>query len=100
MKLSKSYSLKKSKSDEIISFTFQIVDIRNQKTTRQLGEYDNFGLFLRPSIIALYKKSSLYFKSVDFLHQKFIYKKGARDKSSEDINVGQSVLMYLAPLYF
>jgi hypothetical protein len=26
-----------------------------------VGEYDNFGLFLRPSIIALYKKSSLYF---------------------------------------
>jgi hypothetical protein len=30
-------------------------------------EYDNFGLFLRPSIIALCKKSSFYFKSVDFL---------------------------------
>jgi hypothetical protein len=28
--------------------------------SRGVGEYDNFGLFLRPSIIALYKKSSLY----------------------------------------
>jgi hypothetical protein len=27
----------------------------------RLGEYDKFGLFLRPSIIALYKKSLLYF---------------------------------------
>ncbi len=26
--------LKKSKSDEIISFKFQIIDIHNQKTTR------------------------------------------------------------------
>jgi hypothetical protein len=34
---------------------------------RKRPEYDNFGLFLRPSIITLYKKSSLYFKSVDFL---------------------------------
>ncbi len=70
MKISKSYSLKKSKSDEIISFTFPIIYIRNRKTTPLLGEYDNFWLFLRPSIIALYKKSSLYFKSVDFLLQK------------------------------
>jgi hypothetical protein len=39
------------------------------------GEYDNFGLFLQPSIIALHKKSLLYLYSVDFLHQKFIDKK-------------------------
>jgi hypothetical protein len=100
LKLLKSYSLKKSKSDEIIFFTFPIIDIRNRKTTPQLGEYDNFELFLRPSIIALYKKSSLYFKSVDFFHREFIYKKGASDKSSKDINVGESVLMNLAPVYF
>jgi hypothetical protein len=31
MKLSKYYLLKKSKSDEIISFTFPIIDIHNQK---------------------------------------------------------------------
>ncbi len=90
MKLSKSYSLKKSKSDEIISFTFPIIDICNRKMTPdvasrrlpdsaspqllysvsrgvddspiwRVSEYDNFGLFLRPSIIALYKKSLLYF---------------------------------------
>jgi hypothetical protein len=36
-------------------------------------EYDNFGLFLRPSFIALYKKSSLYFKSVDFLPKNDCY---------------------------
>jgi hypothetical protein len=33
MKLSKNYLLKKSKSDEIISVTFPIIDIRNQKRT-------------------------------------------------------------------
>jgi hypothetical protein len=79
MKLSKYFSLKKSKSDEIISFTFTFIDahskIRREK--RQLRnrlfahegrlflseicekrpEYDNFGLFLRPSIISLYKKT-------------------------------------------
>jgi hypothetical protein len=38
MKLSKSYSLKKSKSDEIISFTYIIIDIRNQKMTPWLDE--------------------------------------------------------------
>jgi hypothetical protein len=31
---------------------------------------------------------------------KFIYKKGASDKSDEDINVGESVSMNLAPLYY
>jgi hypothetical protein len=84
MKLSKYYSLKKSTSNEIFSFTFPIIDIRNRKMTRRLdksttprlgestrqlpnsarrgvGEYDNFGPFLRASVIALYKKSSLYF---------------------------------------
>jgi hypothetical protein len=38
MNISKYYSLKKSKSDEIISFTFPIIDIHNQKTTRRHGE--------------------------------------------------------------
>jgi hypothetical protein len=63
----------------------------------EVGIYVNFGLFLRPSIIALFKESSLYFKSVDFLHRKL---KGASDKSSEDINMSESVLMNVAPLYF
>jgi hypothetical protein len=109
MKLSKCYSFKKSKSDEIISYTFPFIDIRNRKTTPQLGEsatlrlgeslrekrqhqnglfacegrlfpseihekrpeYDNFGLFLGPSIITLYKKSSLYCKSIDFLPKNY-----------------------------
>jgi hypothetical protein len=84
MKLSKNYSLKKSKSDEIIYFTFPFIDahskIWREKTTlenvflsheghlflseirEKRPEYDNFGLFLWPSIIALYEKSSLYFK--------------------------------------
>ena len=35
MKLLKSYSFKKSKSDEIISFTFQFIDIINRKNTEQ-----------------------------------------------------------------
>jgi hypothetical protein len=97
MKLSKNYSLKKSKSDEIISFTFPFIDahskIRREKTTlenvffahegrlflfeirEKRPEYDNFGLFLWPSIIALYEKSSLYFKSVDFLpkNDRYVY---------------------------
>jgi hypothetical protein len=38
MKLSKSYFFNKSKSDEIISFTFPFIDIRNRKTTPQLGD--------------------------------------------------------------
>ncbi len=38
MTLSKSYLLKKSKSDEIISFTFPIIDIRNKKMTPRRGE--------------------------------------------------------------
>jgi hypothetical protein len=89
MKLSKYYLLKKSKSDEIISFTCPFIYARSKirREKRQLRnrlfaheghlflseirekrpEYDNFWLFLRPSIIALCKKSSLYFKSVDFL---------------------------------
>jgi hypothetical protein len=37
------------------------------KICEKRPEYDNFGLFLWPSIIALYKKSSLCFKSIDFL---------------------------------
>ncbi len=48
--------------------------------TRRVGEYDSFWLFLRPSIIALYRKSI--------------------DKSSKDINVGESVSMNVAPLNF
>ncbi len=35
MKVLKSYSFKKSKSDEIISFTFQFIDISNRKNTEQ-----------------------------------------------------------------
>jgi hypothetical protein len=83
MKLSKIYKFKKSKSDKIISFTFPLIDAhwKIQRGKRQhrnclfahegrlfpsesrekRPEYDNFGLFLRPSFIALYKKSSLYF---------------------------------------
>jgi hypothetical protein len=34
---------------------------------KERPEYESFGLFLWPSIITLYKKSLLYFKSVDFL---------------------------------
>jgi hypothetical protein len=54
MKLSKSYSLKKSKSDEIISFHFQLLIFIIEKllpdsTSRGVSEYDNFGLFLRPT---------------------------------------------------
>ncbi len=55
------------------------VDDSPTRPSWEVSEYDNFGLFLRPSIIALYKKSSLYFKSVDFLHWKSIYKKCASD---------------------
>jgi hypothetical protein len=36
--LLKIYLLKKSKSDEIISFTFPIINILNQKMTPRLGE--------------------------------------------------------------
>jgi hypothetical protein len=42
------------------------------KIREKRPEYVNFGLFLRPSIIALYKKSSLYFTSVDLLSVEFI----------------------------
>jgi hypothetical protein len=123
MKLSKSYSFKKSKCDEIISFIFPFINahskIRREKRQHQNGlfahegrlfpseirekrpEYDNFGLFLRPSIIALYKKrkQSLCLFSNRCIYRKFICKKGACDKISEDINVGESVLMNVAPLY-
>ncbi len=37
---------------------------------------------------------------INALHRKFIYKKDASDKSREDINVGESVSMNVAPLYF
>ncbi len=88
IKLSKYYQLKKSKSYEIISFVYIYrCPLENQKRkkaalkssfrTRRSSfpvrnpqkrpEYDNFGLFKQPSIISLYKKSSLYFKIVDFL---------------------------------
>jgi hypothetical protein len=77
------------------------------ETRKKRPEYDNFGLFLLPSIIPLYKKSSLNFKSVDFLskiyryvcseksciYQHFILKKVDTDKISEDNNVGKSFLM-------
>ncbi len=136
MKLSKSYSFKNSKSNEIISFTFPFIDAHSKilrekdsiwnrffthkgrlfpsKTSEKRPEYDNFCLFLRPSIIPLYKKSSLYFKSVDFLsknyrnvcsgksciYRHFILKKVDIDKISEDNNICESVLMNVAPLYF
>ncbi len=38
MKLSKIYSLKKSKCNEIISFKFPFIDNRYQKTTRRVSE--------------------------------------------------------------
>jgi hypothetical protein len=38
MKLSKIYSLKKSKSDEMISFKFPFIDNRYQKTTRRVDD--------------------------------------------------------------
>jgi hypothetical protein len=41
MKLLKNYSLKKSKSAEIICFTFPIIDNRNRKTTPRLGKSDD-----------------------------------------------------------
>jgi hypothetical protein len=55
-------------------------------------------------------QSSLYTKNHHFTLQALIYcplnlskviaKKGASDKSSEDINVGESVLINVAPLHF
>jgi hypothetical protein len=76
-------------------------------------EYDNFGLFLWPSIIALYstKNHRFTFKSVDFLsknyryvclgksciYRHFILKKVDIDKINEDNNVGKFVLMIVAP---
>jgi hypothetical protein len=79
----------------------------------KMPENDNYGLFLQPSIISLYKKASLYFKIVDFLPKNDCYvsfrnvefieivsiKKGTSDKSNES-NVGESVTLNLAPLYF
>ncbi len=81
--------VKQAKSNKIISFTlpFIVAHSKIRREKRQLRnrlfaheghlfpseihekrpEYDNFGLFLQPSIISLYKKSSLYFKIVDFL---------------------------------
>ncbi len=89
MKSSKYYSLKQAKSNNIISFTlpFIVAHSKIRREKRQLRnslfahegrlflseirekrpEYGNFGLFLQPSIISLYKKSSLYFKIIDFL---------------------------------
>jgi hypothetical protein len=88
MKLSKIYSFKKSNSDKILSFTFPFIDAhlkirrgkrqhRNRlfthegrlfpsKNREKRPENGNFGLFLRLSIIALYKKSSLYLKVLIF----------------------------------
>jgi hypothetical protein len=39
-------------------------------------------------------------KNDSCIHQKFIDKKGATYKSSEDINKGESLLMNVAPRYF
>jgi hypothetical protein len=47
--------------------SIEIIFLQTKVVCEKRPEYDNFGLFLRPSIIALYKKSSLYFKSIDFL---------------------------------
>jgi hypothetical protein len=163
MKVSKCYSLKKSKSNEIISFTFPFIDIRNRKMTPCLGESATPRLGDSPTrrvvelasrwekkdsikIVFSHTKvifsppksakkdqnmtildyscglqSSLYTKNHCFtlralifcpkkrllrlfsncsIYRKFINKKGASDKSSEDINVAESVLMNVAPLYF
>ncbi len=81
------------------SLTRRVVD----SLTRRVGESVNMtvldyscGLQSLPYT----KNHHFTFKALIFLHQKFIYKKGASDKSSEDINVGESVSMNLAPLYF
>jgi hypothetical protein len=119
MKLSKYYSLKQAKSNKIISFTlpFIVAHSKIRREKRQLRNclfahegrlflseicekrpgYDHFELFQQPSIISLYKKSSLYFKIVDFLPKNDHYvsfrnvqfieiisiKKGTSDKSNE-----------------
>ncbi len=118
MKLSNYYSLKQAKSNKIISFTlpFIVAHSKIRREKRQLRnrlfahegrlflseirkkrpEYDNFGLFLQPSIISLYKKSSLYWivdflpkndRHVSFRNVEFIeivsIKKGTSDKSNE-----------------
>jgi hypothetical protein len=84
------------------------------ETHKKRLEYDNFGLFLWPSIIALSKNHRFTFKSVDFLsknyryvcleisciYRHFILKKVDIDKINEDNNVGKFVLMIVAPLYF
>ncbi len=53
-----------------------------------------------PKIIALLlnrwffaQKRLLHLFSLRWIYQNFIYKKGASNKSSEDINIGESVLM-------
>jgi hypothetical protein len=111
--------LKQAKNNKIISFTFLFIDARSKirREKRQLRnrlfvhegrlflseirekrpEFDNFGLFLQPSIISFYIKSSLYFKIVDFLPKNDRYvsfrnvefieivsiKKGTSDESNE-----------------
>ncbi len=118
MKLSKNYLLKKSKSDEIISFTLTIIDNRNRKTTPRLGESAAPWLGESGNMTILgYScglKSSLYTKNHRFTFKALIFcpktsvefieslsiKAIKSDKSSEDINAGESVFMNVAPLYF
>ena len=56
----------KKDSFEIVFLHTKVV-FSSPKSATKGPENDNFGLFLRPSVIALYEKSSLYFKSIDFL---------------------------------
>jgi hypothetical protein len=59
MKLSKSYLFKKSKSDEIISFTFSIIDICNQKTTRRVSDSPRYSCGLQSSLYTKNHRFSL-----------------------------------------
>jgi hypothetical protein len=77
------------------------------ETREKRPEYDNFGLFLRPSIIPLYKNLDFLSKNYRYvcsenscIYRHFILLKVDIDKISEDNNVGESVLMTVAPLYF
>jgi hypothetical protein len=71
MKLSKNYELKKSKSDEIISFTFPIINNRNRKNdspTRRLPDSVSQRLpdCASQRLPALYKKHPFTFKALIF----------------------------------
>ncbi len=86
MKLSKNYLLKKSKSDEIISIAFPIIDIRNRKTTPRLGDSATWrvGESANMTILgyscglqsSLYTKNHLYtFKALIFCIESLSLKK-------------------------